>query len=247
MYPYHRTPVQHLLEIDYPLRVEFCNFFLRQINQDLNFVDIILWSDESTFTRSGVFNYHNHHTYAYENPHSHRVENFQHEFKVNVCAGMIGNKIIGPHFLPETTNGQYYADFVQTTLINMIIAADIEVDEIWFQQDEAPPHFAIVAREAVSAVFGNRWIGRIGRNDDAVRWPPRSPDLTPLDYFLWGHLKDEVYAVPIDDVDDLRHKIVAAFNRLKDRPEIITKAIQDIRRRCGACVERNGQQFEQFR
>jgi len=22
-----------------------------------------------------------------------------------------------------------------------------------------------------------------------VEWPPRSPDLSPLDYFLWGHLK----------------------------------------------------------
>ena len=39
-------------------------------------------------------------------------------------------------------------------------------------------------------VFENRIISR---NSD-VNWPPRSCDLTPLDYFLWGALKDKYYA-----------------------------------------------------
>ncbi|GFU13542.1 hypothetical protein TNCV_938281 [Trichonephila clavipes] len=38
--------------------------------------------------------------------------------------------------------------------------------------------------------FGDRLISRFG----PVNWPPRSCDLTPLDYFLWGYVKSLVYA-----------------------------------------------------
>ncbi|EZA51396.1 hypothetical protein X777_09665, partial [Ooceraea biroi] len=45
------------------------------------------------------------------------------------------------------------------------------------------------ARNILDESFPDRWIGRGGR----ISWPARSPDLTPLDLFLWGHLKNEVY------------------------------------------------------
>jgi len=37
--------------------------------------------------------------------------------------------------------------------------------------------------------FLRRWVGRGG----PTVWPPRSPDLTPLDFFAWGFIKDVVY------------------------------------------------------
>ncbi|KYQ46369.1 hypothetical protein ALC60_14791, partial [Trachymyrmex zeteki] len=52
--------------------------------------------------------------------------------------------------------------------------------------------------------FPQRWIGRRG----AIEWPPRSPDLTPLDFFLWGHLKSVVYKTPPENINDLRQRIV---------------------------------------
>jgi hypothetical protein len=27
-------------------------------------------------------------------------------------------------------------------------------------------------------------------------WPPRFPDATPCDFFLWGYVKDQVYVPP---------------------------------------------------
>ena len=38
-------------------------------------------------------------------------------------------------------------------------------------------------------------------------WPPRSPDLTPLDFFLWGYLKGKVFTTPCRNVMDLRRRI----------------------------------------
>ncbi|KAL4132727.1 hypothetical protein QTP88_009836 [Uroleucon formosanum] len=68
---------------------------------------------------------------------------------------------------------------------------DIRANSI-FQQDGAPAHNANIVRNYLNEYFPNRWIGTYG----AVQWPPRSPDLIPLDYFLRGPLKTVVYINP---------------------------------------------------
>ncbi|KOC61852.1 hypothetical protein WH47_06275 [Habropoda laboriosa] len=60
---------------------------------------------------------------------------------------------------------------------------------MWFQQDRCPAHSARNVTEFLNRKFGDRWIGRSGSN----KWPARSLDLTPLDFYLWGKLKAEVY------------------------------------------------------
>ena len=45
--------------------------------------------------------------------------------------------------------------------------------------------------------FANKWIGRGG----PIAWPARSPDLNPLDFHLWGHLKSIVYATSIENAE----------------------------------------------
>ena len=52
--------------------------------------------------------------------------------------------------------------------------------------------------------FPERWIGR----DGPIPWPPRSPDITPLDFFLWGYVKDIVYRTKVRDVSDLQQRII---------------------------------------
>jgi hypothetical protein len=41
--------------------------------------------------------------------------------------------------------------------------------------------------------------------NNAVLWPPRSPHLTPMNFFLWGYLKNLVYSSY--SLLDLRDKI----------------------------------------
>jgi hypothetical protein len=66
--------------------------------------------------------------------------------------------------------------------------------------------------------MAGRWIGRGG----PIAWPPRSPDLTPLDFFLWGYVKSIVYQVKIKDLQHLTVRIRDAVatvtpNMLKQR------------------------------
>ena len=62
-----------------------------------------------------------------------------------------------------------------------------------FQQDGSPAHYKNV-RGYPNLNLPQGWIGRTGKEDDALmRWPPRSPDLTPCDFFFWGFVKDTVF------------------------------------------------------
>jgi len=66
-----------------------------------------------------------------------------------------------------------------------------------FQQDGSPAHYKDV-RGYLNRNWPQRWIGRTGKEDDALmRWPPRSPDLTPCDFFIWGFVKDTVFVPPL--------------------------------------------------
>ena len=46
------------------------------------------------------------------------------------------------------------------------------------------------------------------RNFGDVAWPPRSPDLTVPDFFLWGSLKDRVFRRRIMTIQELKQAIV---------------------------------------
>ncbi|GFU98015.1 uncharacterized protein TNCV_232921 [Trichonephila clavipes] len=61
-----------------------------------------------------------------------------------------------------------------------------DVQELWFQQDGATCHTARATIDLLKDTFGDRIISRFG----PVNWPPRSCDLTPLDYFLYNPLSD---------------------------------------------------------
>ena len=61
-----------------------------------------------------------------------------------------------------------------------------------------PPHFHRNVRVLLNRVLQQRWIERAAKGDNQVLpWPPRSPDLTPCDFFLWGFVKDSVYVPPL--------------------------------------------------
>jgi len=92
LHPYHYTPVQALHDGDFQRRLDFCEEIMEKDAQDEHFLKRILWSDESTFNREGVVNFHNMHFYAAENPHKKIQMKHQQRFSLNVWAGVIGKR-----------------------------------------------------------------------------------------------------------------------------------------------------------
>ena len=64
----------------------------------------------------------------------------------------------------------------------------------------------------LDATFLNRWIGREG----PTSWPPRSPDITQLDFFLWRYVKDKVFWTPVPDITNLKARITDAFGTITE-------------------------------
>ena len=68
----------------------------------------------------------------------------------------------------------------------------LPAESIWFQQDGAPPwNFA----------------SKVDRRKGSVEWPARSPDLTPLDFFLWSQAKKRVYVNRPQSIEELQERI----------------------------------------
>lgn len=90
--------------------------------------------------------------------------------------------------------------------------------------------------------FGNRWIGRGG----PVPWPPRSPDLTPMDYFLWSEIKRRVYVSEPNTVEVLKQRIIDAFEDVKLLDLVLTSVKNNLQKRARLCIENEGGHFEQL-
>ncbi|GFY18598.1 transposable element Tc3 transposase [Trichonephila clavipes] len=93
--------------------------------------------------------------------------------------------------------------------------------ELWFQQDGATCHTARATIDLLKDTFGDRLISRFR----PVNWPPRSCDLTPLDYFLWGYVKSLVYAdkpQTLDLLEDNNRHVIADI-----RPQMLEKVIEN--------------------
>ena len=179
-HPYHIELHQELHDEDFQRRVTYCQWLRGQIEVNQNFLKSIMFSDEATFRSNGAVNRHNMHNYATENPHWVRVVQHQNHWSVNVWCGILNNRIIGPYFFNQHLNGRSYLLFLQQQL--PLLLEEVNLDErqnMWFQQDGAPPHFYREAREYLDQHYSEKWIGRGG----FVAWPPRSCDLTPLDFF----------------------------------------------------------------
>lgn len=238
---YKMILVQELWPEDFDRRINFIAEMMVLEEDVLNFRNLILWSDECSFSNNGRVNRHNMHYWSRENPRWARQRNFQRSFKVNVWCGIIGRYLVGPYFFEGTLNAQRYLELLQNELPDLLDAIPLAIRNImWFQQDGAPAHTSREVTNYLNIVFPNRWIGKFG----PVAWPPRSPDLTPLDYFLWGFLKDFVYRTQPGNVEELKDRIRVGCAAI--RGNVLASVVnREMTKRFNLCIANNGGNFEQ--
>ena len=100
-------------------------------------------------------------------------------------------------------------------------------------------------RNHLTTRFGQQ--GWIGRGAPHWQWPPRSPDLTPCDFGLWGVIKEIVYFEVVHTIDALRNRIIHAFNIVRNNPAMIRRMTQSAYDRALICYANNGDVFENFK
>ena len=77
-------------------------------------------------------------------------------------------------------------------------------EEYYSQQDDAPPHYLRDVRAYLDGNHPEHWIGRRG----LIEFPPRSLDLTVLDFYLCGTVKNIVYRRKPATLAALREEII---------------------------------------
>lgn len=240
-HPFKIRLVQELNEDDSDRRLQFCEVVSEMINGNQNYMFDICFSDECSFYLNGIVNRHNCRYWSDENPRLFREVHTQHPEKLNVWAGIYGNHIIGPFFIPGNLTGQIYLDLLENAIYPALVQV-LENEEdhqtIIFQQDGAPPHFVQPVRQFLDENFPHAWIGRRGH----IEWPPRSPDLAPLDFFLWGHLKSKIYATQPESLDDLRNRIINECRQIT--PQILSNVRERFQQNLFYCMEVNGAHFQ---
>lgn len=232
---------RHTLEAgDDAKRLDFCLEMGERFLNNVEFHKRIMFSDESTFTTNGVVSSQHCRYWSETNPHFTISSQRQYFKKINVWCAVSYHGIIGPYFFENNLNGDTYLDMLQNFL-------KFELDELplsyrnrmIFQQDGCPAHHAATVRNWLNLEFQQNWIGR----DGPILWPPRSPDLTILDFYLWGRLKQIVYRESLEnDVEQLKTRIRNAVHSLSI--EEIRKSFKEFRARIEICAERGGSLIE---
>ncbi|GFX64719.1 uncharacterized protein TNCV_4681941 [Trichonephila clavipes] len=159
--------------------------------------------DEAHFWLNGYVNKQNCRIWSEANPQVY-VETPLHPEKLTVWCALWAGGIIGPYFFKndEGHNVTVNGAVVPTRRRNM-------------------SHSSCATIDLLKDTFGDRLISRFG----PVNWPPRSCDLTPLDYFLWGYVKSLVYAdkpQTLDHLEDNIRRVIADI-----RPQMLEKVIEN--------------------
>lgn len=228
--------LHHLEQEDYAAREAMCADLVQAAEEE-QLMNNVLFSDEATFHTCGVVNRHNCRIWATEQPHE--IREWQRDTpKVNVWLGITKSTVYGPFMFGEPTiTGNSYLDMLQQFLEPQLVANGI-LDTVVYQQDGAPAHFALIVRDYLNATFPGRWIGR----GSTRLWASRSPDLTPLDFFVWGFVKSQVYRVKIRDVDQLKRRIRDAVRLIT--PDILERVFRHSVQRWEMCRDMRGGHVE---
>jgi hypothetical protein len=158
-------------------------------------------------------------------------------------AGIINDHLIIPYLLPLSLTGDIYLTFIQQILPELLEVVPFEVrHETWFQHDGSLAHFTDTIREYLGENFSNRWIGRGG----PITWPPLSPDLTSLDFFLCGYMQGLVYDTPVETQHDLMARIAVAAATIWEMLRIFQRIHHNIARWCRIYNEVSGHHFKQL-
>lgn len=234
MKPYKITSVQQLKPADYPRRIAYCQWFQHHMN-DNRILDLSFFSDEAWFHLSGYVNSQNFRIWNTENPHAFE-ETPLHSVKVGVWLAVSRRRIIGPIFFQDTINGVRYREQILEVFINQL--DDEEQQFGYFQHDGATAHTTRENIAYLQQFYGDRLISQ----NVNPEWPARSPDLTPLDFSIFGWLKDNVYKQRLQNREELMNEITHCSENLGE--VMLQNIFENMKRRVALCLQQNGEHFQ---
>ena len=243
--------LQSLTANDIVLRRQYCERMLAIAYQDEEYFSNIWWSDECHILLSGHVNRQNMRFIGWMKPEEYAQKPL-HSAKVTVWCALSSHGIIGPYFLEDqngncvTVTAAVYRDqVIDRFTADLRLLCDehgIDYAAQIFQQDGAPAHTGRGNLQYLAEVLPGGANGLISRFAD-MPFPPRSPDLTPLDSFLWGFVKERCFRDPVPTtIDELKANVERVTDSVTENT--LRAVVANNRRRLELCLERQGEHLE---
>ena len=174
-------------------------------------------TDEAVFYLDGTVNKHNCRIWGSENPHA-VVEQEEGSPSLKVSCGVCARGVLGPFFFeerrrPVSVTAARYRRLFLGSVVPALRKLRMPRSRVWYQQDGASSHTARVVLAGLQEKFPGRVISKGGN----VPWPPRSPDVSINDFFLWEHVKNVVYSSPVRSIRQLKQRIRKVIRGLPAR------------------------------
>lgn len=242
-HPYVLVRRQKLEAGDPVLRREFCQRFVETNAQQPEFLNNLIISDEAIFSLNSEVNTKNVINYSLRgngHPPDHYIEFKQGAGKLMVWMGVMKTgAVFGPHFVEGGLDSQEYLRIIRYHVIQREFREqNVNRAAVWWQQDGAPAHTSNASLHYLRGQFPGRVMSRRGD----WPWPPRSPDLTVCDFFLWGYMKQAIWNVDLHEqpknLEDLRAAILRVARSIP--ADMISRAFDGMVGRCEKCIEANG-------
>ena len=184
-----------LLPGDFQRQIDFCTWFLERPEAFWRFLAI--W-DEAAFQMNGTVTTRNVRCYApkHHPPLAHAYYKSMSREKHSVWIGFCGNgKLIGLFFFESNVNSEAYLQILNDQIFpdlaeRYLLQENLTFLRVWWAQDGSPAYCRIMVMERLQQLFLGRIIS-LGRDHECS---PRSPNLTPLDFFVWVTSKAKCFS-----------------------------------------------------
>lgn len=217
-------------------RLDMCEWLRNTFDEDPGWLETIWFSDEAHFHLNGSVNSHNN-IYWSKQEAKEVNQQLAHSPKITAWCALSAQGIIGPYWFEENDETVTITQDRYMTVIRRFIAVLRRrrvLESAWFMQDGATPHTSKATIEFLRLHFNDRIMSR---NTNHV-WAPYSPDLNPLDFFLWGYVKSNVYKQPSRTIEELKDKVTQFINHIPI--DMCQRVISNFRKRVNQCIERRG-------
>jgi len=238
-HPYKNHQRHQLTDKDIEMRTLFSKWFAGYCSNE-HFVSRFVIGGEASFELNGRVNSLNTRLFTDKND----LPTFTSDRKkLFLWVGLCGNgSLLGPYFFDSDLNDQAYLTLFDTKILPSLLQSyESNIVGLWWVPDSKVAILTKEVREQLSRVFGNNVLAP----GCGVQWPAKSPDLNPMDYFFWGYLKKKVFANPPASLEIMEKQIQDACDEIR-QTNVVSNAMQELKRRTNSCIQRKGQHLEEY-
>lgn len=230
--PYMVQTLQHLSKPDPHVRLAMAKYLLESEETNTLKLDHIWFTGHATFYLHGYGCRDVYRFWGSTRPEIATVTPLD-DLSISVWTAICGKTILGPYFVATKFTPDDYHDFLAHQILHDIRSRDMDTMEYCWMQDVPDDLKTEKIFYLICARFGDQMLADRSNQicNYGIDWPSYSPDLNPIDFFLWGYVKDKLDEYRPTTQQSLEQSIGKAFRDLRENPDLLIKNLDVLKKR----------------